>query len=220
MENPELFKAIKSLPDCLTKYLGSKEKIEESSALSIVKKITKAQEYWGLFIALVNYQIKVRLYLVPMLDAIAEEIKNTYNGDFLLFLYDSPQNQKLLFEKIIWHYINSKGKEIKRTGWSHHRLVKIKDLLCILTKLKEHHENNGSLGEFTKRIYQKSQNFEKFLSKFVNSFWDRKLCGSCTQCSNDEEICQMTKKHIGLSTIRKTACFKRYLLYFRWMDGW
>jgi len=141
MEYAELINAIRTLPSFFNTYLKGK-KMEDTSVLSCVKKIKKGQEFWALFCALVNYQIKVRKFLIPMLNALLQEIEDEYNGDFIRFIKTPGVEQKSILENLKWQYINKKNEIINRTGWSH-RFEKVNNLnfvvhvnFVIIKKLK------------------------------------------------------------------------------------
>ena len=218
MENLDLIKSIKSLPNFFNSYLNSNGKMEESSVLSCVKSIHKGIEFFALFCALVNYQIKVKKFLIPILNSFIGSLNEHFDGDFLKFIYSSHDKQRMILENLKWKYLSDGGKYKDRHGWFH-RFKKIDDLLCICQKLKGFNEKYGALGKYTEELYNKAKNFELFLMDFISTFHNPNTCDFCSICDNNEEKRIMALKQFGNNKISSNTCFKRYLLFFRWMVG-
>ncbi len=218
MEDRELIKVIKSLPSFFDLYLKKNTKMEDSSVLSCVKSIHKGQEFFALFCSLVNYQIKVKKFLVPMLFSFISILNEQFDSDFSKFIYSLHDNQRMIFENLKWKYLSDGGKYKDRHGWFH-RFKKIDDLLCICQKLRGFNEKFGALGKNTEELYYKAKNFELFLMDFISIFHKPNTCDFCNKCDTNEQKRIMVLKQFGNNRISSNTCFKRYLLFFRWMVG-
>ncbi len=172
----------------------------ESSVLSCVKKITirNGQDVWAFFCSIINFTVEVRKFMIPMLNSIAAKIEINFGGNFLKFVKSSIFKKKLLLSTFKWHWKDIKGNYKKQVGWSHHRILKVWHLIYILQILKVIITKNESFQAFAQNIHRNYNNFEEFIQKFITSF------------HGDPRI-------FGKGEITSQKCFKRYLLFFRWV---
>ena len=108
-----------------------------------------------------------------------------------------------LFFKITnfkWQWTRKTGKIVNQIGWSHHRILKTYQLIYILQTLKVIINQNKSFEANAKKIYQESKNFVDFIIKFVGCF-------------------RGEPRIFGTPKLTSQKCFKRYLLFFRWVVG-
>ena len=124
----EMIEAIRKLPKFFEKYLDEiNSKLIDYSMLKVVLLLKKGQGLWGYFCTLINFQMQVNKFLIPMGSAIAEGITKFHEGDFEKFILAPEREQRDLLENLEWQYKNSKGKYVKVEGWRH-RFYKIDDL--------------------------------------------------------------------------------------------
>ncbi len=189
-----------SFVDHQTKIQGTN--LEKTSVLSCTKKISKenGQDVWSFFCSIINFSVKVQKFMIPMLNGIAKSILTVYKGDFIEFLNSDIHSKKVLLQNFKWQWISKAGKTVNQTGWSHHRILKTYQLVYILQTLKVVANKNQSFEANAKKIYQESKNFVEFVSKFV-------------ECFRGEP------RIFGNPKLTSQKCFKRYLLFFRWVVG-
>ena len=128
------------------------------------------------------------------------EIVEHLKEDFIAFLNSDIHSKKVLLQNFKWQWVSKDGKTVNQTGWSHHRILKTYQLVYILQTLKVIVNQNQSFEANAKKIYQESKNFVEFVSKFV-------------ECFRGEP------RIFGAPKLTSQKCFKRYLLFFRWVVG-
>lgn len=205
VENLE--KLLKTIRTDLVSFVEQHTKIqgtnlEETSVLSCTKKISvdKGRDVWAFFCSIINFSVKVRKFMIPMLNGIADSIKFSYEGDFIAFLNSNIHSKKKLLASFTWQWVSKGGKTVNQRGWSHHRILKTYQLIYILQTLKVIINQNKSFEANTKKLYQESRNFVDFVLKFV-------------ECFHGEP------RIFGTPKLTSQKCFKRYLLFFRWVVG-
>jgi len=177
--------------------------LEKTSVLSCTKKISKenGQDAWAFFCSIINFSVKVQKFMIPMLNGIAKSIITFYKGDFIAFLNSSIHSKKSLLKNFKWHWVSKSGKTVNQVGWSHHRILKnVCKLIYILQTLKVITNQNKSFEANAKKLYQESKNFADFVVKFVEQFHGE-------------------PRIFGAPKLTSQKCFKRYLLFFRWVVG-
>ena len=190
------------LPHFITKYsqeLGIE--VEESSVLSCVKKISleNGQDIFALFCSLVNFTIPVKKFMVPMLNGMIDRLlQDDYRGNFLVFLKSPIYMQKQVLNKFKWAWVSKKGEIHRVEGWGYHRILKLWDVIYILRVLRYIMITHDSLKSFAKAIYDNSETFLEFLSRFIQEF-------------------KGNPKIFGTGELPFKSCYKRHLLFFRWV---
>jgi uncharacterized protein (TIGR02757 family) len=134
-----------------------------------------------------------------MIDGITEKINFDF-GNFKSFLMSSIREKKQLLESFRWSWVRKNSEVVDQVGWSHHRILKVWDLIYILNTIRGILFKFGSFFEFGEAIYEQSESFPNFITTFVNSF------------KGDPHL-------FGGGKITSQKCFKRYLLFFRWVVG-
>ena len=175
---------------------------EKTSVLSCTKKISKktGRDVWAFFCSIINFSVKVQKFMIPLLDGISNSIITFYKGDFVAFLNSDIHSKKVLLTNFKWQWVSKDGKTVNQVGWSHHRILKTYQLVYILQTLKVITSKNQSFEANAKKIYQESKNFVDFVSKFV-------------ECFRGEP------RIFGTPKLTSQKCFKRYLLFLRWVVG-
>ena len=189
-----------SFIDNYTKIQGINS--EETSVLSCTKKISvdQGRDVWAFFCSIINFSVKVRKFMIPMLNGIAESIKQYYQVDFIAFLNSTIHSKKVLLKNFKWQWNSKSGKTVNQKGWSHHRILKTYQLIYILQTLNVIVNQNKSFEEHAKKIYQESKDFIGFVLHFIERFHGE-------------------PRIFGEPKLTSQKCFKRYLLFFRWVAG-
>jgi hypothetical protein len=138
--------------------------------------------------------------MIPMLNGIAESINTEYKGNFIAFVNSSVHSKKSLLKSFTWHWISKDDRIVNQIGFSHHRILKIYHIIYILQTLKVILNENDSFYQHAETLYQESENFVEFVVKFVASF-------------------RGEPRIFGSPKLTSQKCFKRYLLFFRWVVG-
>lgn len=207
---------IRNLPSFFEKYLKKGVALEDSSVLSVTKLLSNGQDLWTFFCSLVNFQIKIKKFLIPMLSGLAAIIKNKFNNDFYNFIFSDSDVQKQNLQNFEWYYINTKGKRVKKTKWEH-RLISINNVLCILHIFKMFLLKYQSFESRTRELFFYAPGFKSFLEFFIENFHDSEFCNDCNKCISEDEIQNQFIKIFSKPKITHSSCLKRYLLFFRWM---
>jgi hypothetical protein len=170
--------------------------------MDCTKKISQenGQDLWAFFCSIINFSVQVKKFMIPMLNGIAESINIKFEGNFLSFVNSSIYSKKKLLTTFHWQWTSKDGKIKKQNGFSHHRILKTYQLIYILQTLKVILDNNKSFYHHAKKLYQESKNFVEFTIKFVESFHGE-------------------PRIFGTPKLTSQKCFKRYLLFFRWVAG-
>ncbi|NMC06132.1 MAG: DUF2400 domain-containing protein [Candidatus Lokiarchaeota archaeon] len=212
---PTLIETLRSLPATLEARVPM-EKMLETSVLSVVRKVTGGgQDLFALFCTLVNYQIDIVKFLIPMLDGFAAFLAESCGNDFERFLRVEASDQAKILRSFPWFYTNSKGEKVPRTGWNH-RFKTVDDLLCILHKLLSY-SLDDRFRETAKTLYNAAPNLKTFIEQLIGLFHNPYLCICCMKCDTDEQKAAMAQAHFMKAEVTSQSCVKKYLLFLRWM---
>jgi len=156
-------------------------------------------EVWSLFCAVIDFQIPVIGWLIPMLSGLCEEIES-YGLKFIDLVYDLQLARKI-FSTFDW---SSDKKGFK------HRFVNLDDLICFLTSLKKMLTNYGSLGNFVRQLYEEAVN--KGLKEPIECVIKGLACELRSHFLNVYK-----KAGILVPDPSGNSAFKRLNLFLRWM---
>ncbi len=212
---PGMVEALRSLPSTLEARVPM-EQLLATSVLSVVRKVTGGgQDLFAMFCTLVNYQIDIVKFLIPMLDGFATVIAERYGNDFTRFLRAPRETQARLINSFPWSYTNARGKPVPRTGWNH-RFKTTSDLLCIMHKLAAFADGTSFQAK-AKALFEAAPSFKAFVEQLIGIFHDTSSCSGCKACKTDEDKAAMAQDHFMKAQITSQSCVKKYLLFLRWM---
>jgi len=155
--------SIKTVPDDELMAVGIKLKKEvfessyerlkdvyfKTSVLKVVRMYSPRDltdlELWALFCAVVDFQVSVIKWLIPMLSGLYKEIENR-NLKFIDLIYNLQLAKEIL---LTFKWGNKKGFR--------HRFINLEDLICFLISLKKILAEYDSLRTFIKNLYDEAK---------------------------------------------------------------